>query len=719
MRSVDAPGRDLDLELAIDHDPPNDRRKLLVLAVALLAAGLYSLTASSSIPEILASSLGPILILAFVWRRGLSDPLAVVCIALIGDIVGVVYGATVRTGLAFAVLLPSVGISAMSGVLKGRAWLALAASAWVATAAGGLAWMTVGPASREMPLVVPGTSMAGIMAVGGFGLALLWRSNRIQERAVAAAHEAAAQTAAGAAELARTTELLRTVLDATPVPIQAFAPDRTGLAWNRAAERLFGWGPEEVIGRTLPEAMTPDEETKPAEDRMRRILAGATVAGERARRLTKDGRTVLVDFHATAMHDATGKPVGIVGVLVDATERQALEDQRVVAQARERELEDQLRQAQKMEAIGQLAGGVAHDFNNMLTAIRGFAELALMGLSDADVSAREDLRHIIDTSDSAARLTQQLLTFARRTVLEPRVVDPAEVLQATASMIGRLVGEQIELAIEPTLNPGLIRVDPVRLEQAILNLAVNARDAMPDGGRLTIRVERCQVDRDFAAQHPGAVVGPHVVIRVSDTGQGMDEATLEHIFEPFFTTKEVGKGTGMGLATVFGIVSMSGGVIDVVSETGAGSSIALYFPEVLEAAAEEGSVSALAVPAGGSETILLVEDDASVRRFARRSLESFGYQVVEAGDGVEALAVADGLARLDLLVSDITMPRMQGTELARRLSEERSDFGVLLISGHTEAAARSDLGPNHVFLETPYSQAGLAAAVRSALARRG
>jgi PAS domain-containing protein len=274
MRSVDSPGRDLDLELNIGRDAPNVRQRLILVSVALLAAGLYSLTAASSIPEVIASFLGPVLILVIVWRRGLSDPLAVFMIALIGDAVGVVYGATVRTGLAFAVLLPSVGVAAMTGVVKGRAWVALAAASWAATAAGAVLWLTVGPASKEMPLLVPGTSLGGIMAVGGFGLCLLWRSNRIQERAVATAHEAVGQTAASAAELARTTELLRTVLDASPVPIQAFAPDRTILAWNAASERLFGWSADEVIGGHMPQAMMPAEEQESGTDRIARTMAG-------------------------------------------------------------------------------------------------------------------------------------------------------------------------------------------------------------------------------------------------------------------------------------------------------------------------------------------------------------------------------------------------------------------------------------------------------------
>jgi len=719
MRSKGAPDKDLDLQGNISRDPPTIRRRVMLVALVAFLVVLAAMVYTTPAAIVLVAAAPACVVVVLALRYGLDDPWLLVLVVAVLDAEGVAFGALSRFGLGFAVLAPSVGMAAMSARIHGRTWAALAVSAVVSTLAGEILWLTVSPAATELKFTSPLWSIAGIGALGVVGLALLWRSSRLQERAVEAAREAAVQSAASAAELARATELLRTVLDASPVPIQAFAPDRTVLAWNAASERLFGWSAAEVVGRPLPN-MTPPDEEESGRERIRRTMAGEIIRGDRVRRLSRNGHGILIDIHAAAMHDADGKPVGIAGVLVDATERQTLEDERRAAEARERELEARLRQAAKMEAVGQLAGGVAHDFNNMLQAIRGFAELALTGLSAADSAAWEDLQHIIDTADSAKRVTQQLLTFARRNELEPRVIDPAEVLRTTAPMIGRLVGEHIVLAIETSSNAGQIRADPVQLEQAIVNLAVNARDAMPDGGRLTIRMERTEADEGFVAAHPGAAAGPYVVVRVIDTGHGMDAETREHIFEPFYTTKEVGKGIGMGLATVFGIVTMSGGVIDVVSEAGAGSAIALYFPRVPEAVRQTGAEREAPEPTGGSETILLVEDDDSVRRFARRSLEMFGYRVVEAKDGAEALALAAGYAGpLELLVSDVRMPGIQGPELAHRLAEMRSGIGVLLISGNPEADAHSELAGRHVFLEKPYSQAALANAVREALAARG
>lgn len=718
MRPADPPKSDLNIERQIRLDPPIIRRGLLLFALALPALIIWWRPAISA-PEAITALFGSFGIAVLVWHRGLDDDRSLVLMALSTDVVGVLSGVTAPAGLAFAILMPCVGVAAMSRISNNRIWATLAVCAVVATAAGIVLAMTIGPRASALNLPSPVGTFLVVMALTGLGLLLLWRSSRLQARAVEAAVEAAARSAASADELTRTTAFLRTLLDASPLPVLAIATDKTVLAWNAASERLFGWSAEETIGRPLPEAMTPPDELELVMDQIRRAFAGEIIRGERIRRRTKDGREVLIEIHAAAMYDGAGKPVGIVGAMLDVSERQALEDERRAAAARELELEDRLRQAAKMEAVGQLAGGVAHDFNNMLTAIRGFAELAEDSLSAEESSAREDMAHIIDTSDTAARLTQQLLTFARRNVLEPKVVDPAEVVRATVPMIGRLVGEHIEVTIEPGQGAGLIRVDPAHLEQAIVNLAVNARDAMIDGGRLSIGVDTIDLGGDFVAQHPGAAVGPYVVIKVSDTGVGIDETTREHIFEPFFTTKDLGKGTGMGLATVFGIVSMSGGVIDVTSDPGAGTCFALYFPKVVDGALPAQSQAVAGTQVGGSETILLVEDDASVRRFARRSLEALGYTVLEACDGLQALAVvAAHVGPLDLLVSDIAMPHMQGTELARRLGETRPDLGILLISGYAEAATRTEAPGNRGFLAKPYSQAALAHAVREALATR-
>ena len=388
--------------------------------------------------------------------------------------------------------------------------------------------------------------------------------------------------------------------------------------------------------------------------------------------------------------------------------------------SQQRQLETQLLQSQRLEAVGQLAGGVAHDFNNMLTAIRGYAELVRMNLPDDDPNAA-DLDQVVLAADRAAELTRQLLAFSRRQLLQPRVVDPAEIVTTVAPMLRRLLGEHIELVVAASPDIGRIKVDPSQFEQVIVNLAVNARDAMPDGGRLTIETNPVELDEAYAARHADANAGSFVGLIVSDNGSGMDAATQARIFEPFFTTKAPGKGTGMGLATVYGIVRQSGGSIYVYSEPGRGTSFKIYLPRVDAEPSAEVWVPAAAPPTG-AEVVLLVEDEEAVRMFGARTLSALGYTVLQAANGTEALAlVAAHADPIDLLVTDVTMPGMQGHQLAAALRSDRPDLPVLYVSGFTETlVGRPGVpGDGSGFLAKPFAGDALGRAVREALDQRG
>ncbi|HET9613360.1 MAG TPA: ATP-binding protein [Candidatus Limnocylindrales bacterium] len=392
--------------------------------------------------------------------------------------------------------------------------------------------------------------------------------------------------------------------------------------------------------------------------------------------------------------------------------------------------EAQLRQSQRLEAVGQLAGGIAHDFNNLLTAIRGYAELAGMSL-EPDHPAAADIASAIAATDRAKTLVAQLLAFSRRQHLEPQVVDPTDAVQDVVPMLDRLLGEGIELTFRSEPAVGRITVDPGQLGQVIVNLAVNARDAMGGGGRLAIEIMNVELDEAYAATHADATPGPHVLIAVSDTGAGMDAATQARAFEPFFTTKPADRGTGMGLATVYGIVKQSGGSIYLYSEPGRGTTFKLYFPRTDAGAAvdraartssgdaagresTDGTDGALA----GTETILLVEDDDDVREYARRVLAEAGYRVLPADRPNRALEIsATHPVEIDLLVADLILPGVHGSELAERLLVRRPATRVVFVSGFTEDAilAHGVERDGAAFLSKPYRAADLLRVVRTVL----
>jgi len=379
--------------------------------------------------------------------------------------------------------------------------------------------------------------------------------------------------------------------------------------------------------------------------------------------------------------------------------------------------EEQLRHAQKMEAVGRLAGGVSHDFNNLLSVVLSYTSLILADLKSDDV-LRADLEEIRKAGERAADLTRQLLAFSRQQVRLPKVVELNQIIAGMERMLGRLLGADVEVALLPSARGGKVKVDPGQVEQIIMNLAVNARDAMPRGGKITIQTNNTELDDHYASEHLGVTAGPYVMLAVTDTGIGMDKETQAQVFEPFFTTKEKGKGTGLGLSTVFGIVKQSGGHIWLYSEPGKGSTFKVYFPRTDATADTTPSQPPPSEGGRGSETILLVEDDEQVRVVARGILRRVGYTVLEAPGAGEALLVIEQYAaRINLLVTDVVLPRMNGPQLVERIRSSRPDIKVLFMSGYTDQAIiqHGILDSGVAFLQKPITPDSLARKVREAL----
>ncbi|MEK7268823.1 MAG: PAS domain S-box protein [Nitrospirota bacterium] len=474
--------------------------------------------------------------------------------------------------------------------------------------------------------------------------------------------------------------------------------------FNKGAERIFGYSSDEVIGHSVTLLM-PERFREAHRHGLERFLLmgeahiiGKTVelAGTR-----KDGTEFPLEL-SLSFWKAAGQTF-FTAIIHDITER--------------KRLEEQFRQSQKMEAVGQLAGGVAHDFNNLLTVINGYSELMLHTLP-VDDPQRNRLEQIKTAGKRAALLTQQILAFSRRQILEPKVLDLNEMVANMDTLLRRLIGEDITLASFQDSALGRVKADPGQIEQIIMNLAVNARDAMPQGGRLTIETANVELDQAYARSHASVHPGPYVMLAVSDTGIGMDAKTQARLFEPFFTTKEPGKGTGLGLATVYGIVKQSGGNIWVYSEPGKGATFKIYLPRV------EKEAEAMAPPPvrpetlRGSETILLVEDDAMVRTLARAVLQYNDYTVLEAKHGTEALRISqEHSGPIHLLLTDVVMPGMSGRDSAARLAPLRPDMKILYMSGYTgnASAHHGVLDTGIAFLQKPFTPTALVQKVRETL----
>jgi PAS domain S-box-containing protein len=493
------------------------------------------------------------------------------------------------------------------------------------------------------------------------------------------------------------------LLNAVQQAVIATDPDGLVIFWNAFAEKLYGWAAEEAVGKPIHE-LTPSPFLRDHGGEIgQRGAPGESWTGEFLVQ-GKSGKPFPALLTTAPIRDEQENVLGYVRVSIDLSERRALEEQ--------------FRQSQKMDAVGRLAGGIAHDFNNLLTVIRLNTEIIMDGFDPTDPRA-EDVKQIRSAAERASSLTRQLLAFSRKQILQPRVLDMNSVVATVEPMLRRLIGEDIAIASSCGAR-GYVVADPGQVEQILVNLVVNARDAMPQGGTISIETQNVDLDETYTSEHAPVIVGRYVMLSVSDNGVGMSRETREHAFDPFFTTKEAGKGTGLGLATVYGIVKQSGGYVWIYSEPGHGTALKLYFPEVSSAAAfETGEYKAAAKEAArGSETILLVEDEEAVRGLASRILERQGYRVIPAQHGREAMDIATREeGRIDLVLTDIVMPGMNGRGLVERLAAIRPRIKSLYMSGYTDddIIRRGFIEPSKSFLQKPFTSEALLQTVRKVL----
>lgn len=480
------------------------------------------------------------------------------------------------------------------------------------------------------------------------------------------------------------------------------SPDDMVRFWSSGAERLFGYAAAEMVGQPL-DRVVPIEHREEHREMMRRAHAGQSATRSEAIRLHKSGRTLDTRITTSPWRDAFGAVIGGVTIVHDLTEFKRLQREYLLSQ--------------KMEVFGRLAGGVAHDFNNLLTVILGYSEIAIRRMPGHD-PLRELLCEIHKAGEKASSLTRQLLAFSRNKAVEPKILDLNAVVSDTEKMLRRLIGEDILMTTIFATKLKPIKVDPGQMQQVILNLAVNARDAMPQGGRLTIETSNAVLDEAYARRHPTVVPGNYVLLAITDTGVGMSPAVQTHIFEPLFTTKGPGKGTGLGLATVHTIVTQHGGHIDVESQLGRGTSFKIYLPQADAACSRQASDVNLRTIPRGKETIFLVEDEDSVRALARQVLELNGYTVLEAINGDEAISLASQHGGpIHLLLGDVVLPNRGGRALADHMLCMIPNLRILFLSGYTsDAVARHGIADTEfAFLQKPFGAAALAQKVREAL----
>ncbi|HTR84399.1 MAG TPA: MASE4 domain-containing protein [Reyranella sp.] len=497
-----------------------------------------------------------------------------------------------------------------------------------------------------------------------------------------------------------TAETLRAVVDSSSLAIVALSPRGDVLLWNKTAERIFGYAADEITGKPYP--LLPDDEKAKAEQRalFARTLGGAVLRDQVFRCRRRDGKEPDIVGSASPFYDVAGSLRGVAFAMEDVTQKNATEGM--------------LRQSQKMEAVGQLTGGVAHDFNNILMVILANVE-ELQEAENLDEGQAEQLNNIAASGQRAAELTRRLLAFSRKQHLTPQPTNLTEQVAGIDKLLRRTLGEQIEIESMFADDLWTTNVDRSQVEAALVNLCVNARDAMPGGGRLLIEIDNTELDHDYAAANPGVVPGEYVMLAVSDTGTGIPPELLNKVFEPFFTTKEVGKGTGLGLSMIYGFIKQSNGHIKIYSEVGRGTTIRMYLPRCdapVEAAARETPV----LPRG-EERILLVEDDGQVRSAVLSQLRSLGYQVTEAHGGPTALKLLEGGATFDLMLTDVIMPGLDGSELAKIAAQRWPGLRVLFMSGYSENAAvnHGRVASGAHILSKPFRKIDLAVKIRELL----
>lgn len=507
-------------------------------------------------------------------------------------------------------------------------------------------------------------------------------------------------------EMRQSQQKLRIHFEHTPLAVVEWDLEFRVTAWNPSAERIFGYSRQEAMGKHANFIVPP--EYRQQVDQVGKELMQQT-GGTRSTNdnITKDGARISCEWYNTPLVDDSGRVLGVASLVQDVTERVALEER--------------LRQSQKMEAVGRLAGGVAHDFNNLLTVILGYSQIVADGVP-AGSQLAESTAQIKSAADRASGITRQLLAFSRKQVLSPRVINLNDTMMNLDSLLRRLIGEDIEVLTVPASDLGSVKADPGQIEQVIMNLALNARDAMPNGGKLTLETANVTLDEAYAQRHRPTEPGRYVMLAVTDTGHGMSEETQARIFEPFYTTKEVGKGTGLGLSMVYGIIKQSGGNIWVYSEPDRGTSFKIYLPRVDQPVELTGAETRSKAVQRGTETILLVEDDPQLRQLSSSVLAHCGYKVLAAAGPEEGLAICKENHRdIRLLVTDVVMPHMNGRQLAERIAQISPSVKVLYISGYTSNAIvhYGVLDPGLWFLPKPFTLSALIAKVREVLDANG
>lgn len=512
------------------------------------------------------------------------------------------------------------------------------------------------------------------------------------------------------AELAEAEEILRSAFDSSPIGMALVSPDGRYLSGNAALCRILGYSIEELLTKTFQDVTHPDDlEVDLAA--LRQVLAGEIDTYEMEKRYVhKEGNLVWARLNLSLARDRHGQPLFFISQIQDITKRKK-------AEREEAELRDQLMQAQKMETVGRLAGGVAHDFNNMLGVIIGYSELAIAD-TEPENPRRDDLKEILKAAQRARGITKQLLAFARRQTIAPQVLDLNVAVEDILKMLRRLIGENIALAWTPAAELWPVKLDPAQVDQLLTNLCVNARDAIPDVGHITVETKNIVFDEAYCATHAGFVPGEFVMLAVSDDGHGMDREIRDQIFEPFFSTKPLGKGTGLGLSTVYGIVKQNGGFINVYSEPEEGTTFGLYMPRHVGETVKLWKQRTADIPYGQGETILVVEDDGLLLKLTRKMLEGLGYAVLTAGRPSDAMQLVEERAgRIHLLITDVVMPEMNGKELAERLHGSYPAIKCLFMSGYTAnvIAHHGILEAGVHFIEKPASRKDLADKIREVL----